>query len=210
MVRPTLGSTINVEAKLPGFRLVPERTRHHVQQVGEENLLGIDGDRARFDLRQIENVADQVEQVGAGAVDGAARTRLASRVRLPSGLSVSCWPRIRIELSGVRSSCDMLARNSDLYFDVSASSVAFSSSARRACSISWFLRSTSTLRSASCWAFCSSSSLVCLQLFLLRLQFSGELLRLLEQAFGLHRRLDRIEHDADRLVSCSRNMSARW
>ena len=82
-------------------------------------------------------------------------------VRLPSGLSPSCWPRIRIEFSGVRSSCDMLARNSDLYFEVSASSAAFSSSARRACSISWFLRSTSTLCSASCCAFCSSCSLVC-------------------------------------------------
>ena len=34
--------------------------------------------------------------------------------RLPSGLSASCWPRIRIELSGVRSSWLMLARNSDL------------------------------------------------------------------------------------------------
>src|SRR4051794_39003461 len=86
-------------------------------------------------------------------------------VRLPSGLSVSCWPRIRMLLSGVRSSCDMLARNSDLYFEVSASSVAFSSSARRACSISWFLRSTSTFRSASCWAFCSSCSLVCCSSF---------------------------------------------
>ncbi len=68
-------------------------------------------------------------------------------------------------LSGVRSSCDMLARNSDLYFEVSESSVAFSSSARRACSISWFLRSTSTLRSASCCAFCSSCSLVCCSSF---------------------------------------------
>ena len=37
-----------------------------------------------------------------------------------------------------------------------------------------------------------------LQLLLLRLQLAGELLRLLEQAFGLHRRLDRVEHDADR------------
>ena len=61
----------------------------------------------------------------------------------------------------MRNSCDMLARNSDLYFDVSASSAALSSTARRACSISWFLRSTSTLRSASCCAFCSSCSLVC-------------------------------------------------
>ena len=36
-----------------------------------------------------------------------------------------------------------------------------------------------------------------LQLALLRLQFAGELLRLLEQPFGLHRRLDAVEHDAD-------------
>ena len=35
-------------------------------------------------------------------------------VRLPSAFSASCWPRIRMLLSGVRSSCDMLARNSDL------------------------------------------------------------------------------------------------
>ena len=37
-----------------------------------------------------------------------------------------------------------------------------------------------------------------LQLLLLRLQLAGELLRLLEQTFGLHRRFDRVEHDADR------------
>ena len=36
-----------------------------------------------------------------------------------------------------------------------------------------------------------------LQLLLLRLQLGGELLRLLEQALGLHRRLDAVEHDAD-------------
>ena len=36
-----------------------------------------------------------------------------------------------------------------------------------------------------------------LQLGLLRLQLAGQLLRLLQQAFGLHRRLDRVQHDAD-------------
>ena len=36
-----------------------------------------------------------------------------------------------------------------------------------------------------------------LQFLLLGLQFAGELLGLLEQAFGLHRRLDAVEHDAD-------------
>ena len=111
----------------------------------------------------------------------------------------SCWLRMRIELSGVRSSCDMLARNSDLYFEVSASSAAFSSSARRACSTSAFLRSTS--------AFCSARSLRLraqllvglLQLDLARLQLDGELLRLREQALGAHRRLDGVEDRADAL-----------
>ena len=36
-----------------------------------------------------------------------------------------------------------------------------------------------------------------LQLLLLGLQFAGELLRLLEEAFRLHRGFDRVEHDAD-------------
>ncbi len=82
-------------------------------------------------------------------------------VRFFSWLSESCWPRIRMLLSGVRSSCDMLARNSVLYREVSASSAAFSSSALRACSISWFLRSTSTFCSASSFALVAISSLVC-------------------------------------------------
>ncbi len=36
-----------------------------------------------------------------------------------------------------------------------------------------------------------------LQFALLHLQLGGELLRLLEQAFGLHGRFDGVEHDAD-------------
>ena len=120
-------------------------------------------------------------------------------VRLPPAFSASCWPRIRIELSGVRSSCDMFARNSDLYFEVSASSAAFSSSARRACSTSLFLRSTSAFCSASCLAFDASSSLVCCSSICRVCSSVGQLLRLLQQVLGPHRRLDRVEHDADRL-----------
>ena len=36
-----------------------------------------------------------------------------------------------------------------------------------------------------------------LQFTLARLQLDGQLLRLLEQPFGPHRRLDRVQHDAD-------------
>ena len=42
-------------------------------------------------------------------------------LRFPSGLSDSSLARISSEFSGVRSSCDMLAMNSLLYFDVTAS-----------------------------------------------------------------------------------------
>src|SRR5207245_926812 len=56
----------------------------------------------------------------------------------------------------------MLARNSDLYLEVRASCVAFSSSAWRACSTSAFLRSTSAFCCARRRAFsCSSALVVC-------------------------------------------------
>ena len=130
-------------------------------------------------------------------------------------------------LSGVRSSCDMFARNSDLYLEVSASCSAFSSSSCRASSIWRFFRSTSRFCSESRCAFSSSSSFVCcsssccsleqllgslerlrlllqppvglLQLLLLVLQLLGERLRLLEQLLRPHVRRDRVQDDADAL-----------
>ena len=36
-----------------------------------------------------------------------------------------------------------------------------------------------------------------LQLFLLRLKFGGQLLRLFQQAFSLHRRFNTVQHDSD-------------
>ncbi len=81
--------------------------------------------------------------------------------RLPSWFLVSWSESSSRLLSGVRSSCDMFARNSDLYFEVRASCFAFSSRAWRACSTSVFLRSTSWFWWASCFAFSSSSWLVC-------------------------------------------------
>ena len=99
--------------------------------------------------------------------------------------------------SGVRNSCDMLARNSDLYFEVSASSAAFSSSARRACSISWFFALDLVVALGELLRLLLELLVGLLQFALLRLQFGGELLRLLQQTLGLHRRLDAVQHDAD-------------
>ena len=100
-------------------------------------------------------------------------------------------------LSGVRSSCDMLARNSDLYFEVSASSLGLL--LERLASLFDFL----VLPFDFDVSFGELMGLLfelivgLLQLALLGLQFAGELLRLLEQTFGLHRGFDGIEHDAD-------------
>jgi len=91
----------------------------------------------------------------------------------------------------------MLARNSDLYFEVRASSVAFSSTARRACSIFLVLGllPRHCVRASS--ALFVELLVGLLQFALLRLQFAGELLRLRQQPFGLHRRFDAVQDDAN-------------
>ncbi len=63
--------------------------RDHFQQVREVHFLRVDGNRARLDFRQIENVADQIEQIRAGAVDGAREFDLLV-AEIPSGFSVNC------------------------------------------------------------------------------------------------------------------------
>ena len=61
----------DVEGQPLALRLVPECASHHIEEVGEQYLFGVDGHRAGLDLREVENVGDQVEQVSAGAVDRA-------------------------------------------------------------------------------------------------------------------------------------------
>ncbi len=81
-------------------------------------------------------------------------------VRLPSWFSNNCCASISNEFSGVRNSCDIFARNSDLYFDVSVSCSAFSSSDFLASSTSLFLFSTSSFCFTRRWALSCRSSLV--------------------------------------------------
>ena len=80
MLRAEIGVELDVERRgRARLGLVAERARHRLEQVGEEDLLGLDRDGARLDLRQVEDVADQVQQVGAGAVDGAGELDLLAR-----------------------------------------------------------------------------------------------------------------------------------
>ena len=103
----------------------------------------------RLDLGEVEDVVEQLAAVRMPEERITLAYSTCASVRLPSGLSSSCSARTSRLLSGVRSSCDMFAMNSDLYFDEIASCSAFSSTSRFASSTSWFLRSTSVFFSAS-------------------------------------------------------------
>ena len=56
-----------------------ERASDRVEQVGEQDFFRVDRDRAGLDLGQVENVADEIEQVGSGAVNGAGKFDLLGR-----------------------------------------------------------------------------------------------------------------------------------
>ena len=121
------------------------------------------------------------------------------QVRLPSGFFESWSDRMSRLLSGVRSSCDMFARNSDLYFEVKASCSAFSSSALpRLLHLLVLVLHLDVLVGEEARLLLQLLVGV-LQLFLLALELRGERLRLPEQVLGPHIGLDGVDHDADAL-----------
>ena len=110
-----LRSDADDEVDALGLGHVPEGPLDVAVQLVQPQLADVDDHRARLDLRQVENVVDQHQQIVAGRVDRLGELASACGVRLPSGFLDSWSERISRLLSGVRSSCDMLARNSDLY-----------------------------------------------------------------------------------------------
>ena len=165
-------------------------------RLANADLLGIDRHRAGFDLRQIENVADQVQQVGAGAVNGAGELDLLRReiaVRVVGELLAQDQDAVerraqlvrhvgeefRLVLRGQRELGRLLLQRAARLLDFLVLALHLD------VALGELLRLLLELLVGL------------LQLALLRLQLAGELLRLLEQTFGLHRRLDAVEHDAD-------------
>src|SRR5579863_9611713 len=139
-------------------------------------------------------------------------------VRFLSEFSDNMRARISRLLRGVRSSWLMLARNSLLYLEVSASCLAFSSSAFFACSTSRFLASTSEAKNREVeqakkailgfhfgllfgeqLRFLLQFFVGGLQLQLLALELFGKRLALLQELLGPHGRGDGVQHDADGL-----------
>ena len=195
-LRPRLGSRCASKESWRVLRLVAERPSDHVQEVGEVDLVRVDRDRSGLDLRQVENVADQVEQVGAGAVDGARELHLLRgevAVRIVAELLAEDQDRVERRAQLVRHVGEELGlvlrgerELGRLFLDRAAGLLDF-----------LVLALDLDVALGELLRLLLELLVGLLQLPLLRLQFAGELLRLLEQPFGLHRRFDRIEHDAD-------------
>ena len=66
---PSALRKIDDEFEIAPIGLVPERALDIFAQVREGDFLAVDRDRSGFDLRKIEDVADQMQQVGAGRMD---------------------------------------------------------------------------------------------------------------------------------------------
>ena len=71
MLRADVLVDMHVEGKLPGLRLMAERTRDHFEKRGEQDFFRVDRHGAGFDLGEVENVADEVQEIGTGRMDGA-------------------------------------------------------------------------------------------------------------------------------------------
>src|SRR5208337_3687437 len=74
---------LHLEGETPVLSFVTEGATHRIQHAGKEYFLRLHRDRSRFDLRQIEDVGDQVQQVCARAMNRTSKfDLLRSKVRV--------------------------------------------------------------------------------------------------------------------------------
>ena len=173
-----------------------EGPAYQVDQGGKGALLRLDRDGSRFDLREVENVGDEIEQVRAGAVYGAREFHLLA-CQIAFGIlrqlltenqnAVERRPQL---VRHVREELRLVLRRQRqfrrLVLDRPASLLDL-----LVLSFDLGILLRELLR------LLRQLLVGLLKLLLLRLQLARELLRLLQQPFGLHGRLDTVEDDAD-------------
>ena len=186
------------EVELLGLGHVPERPVDVVQELVQPQLADVDHDRAGLDLREVQDVVDQREEVLAGGVDRLGELGLLAG-QVPIGVSrelvrqdqeaVERRPELvrhvrqelRLVLRGERQLPRLLLEREAGLLDLLV----------LALDVDVALRQERRLL---------LELLVGLpQLLLLGLELAGEGLRLLQQVLGARVALDGLEHDADRL-----------
>ena len=178
------------------FGLVPERSRNRFEETVKGDLLGIDRYRSRFNLRKIENVADEIQEICAGAVDRARKLDLLVR-QIVVGIVAELLAKDQ----------DAVQRRSEFVRHV-REELGFVAGRQRQLGGFFFHRATGLIDFfvLALDFDISLGQLLSLlrQLFvgllhrlLLVLKLGGEFLRLRKQAFGLHRRFDTVQDDTD-------------
>jgi hypothetical protein len=165
-------------------------------QALDDHALRHDGDRSRFDLRQVENVGDQIEQVGPGAVNGAGELDLFRR-EIAFGVVAQLLAQ---DQDAVERSPELVRHVGEEFRLVLGGQGQLARFLlERAASLLDLLVLPLHLLVLLGQLLCLLGQLLVglLQLPLLGLQLGRQLLRLLEQRLGLHRGLDTVQHDAD-------------
>src|SRR5688572_30120784 len=66
---PKLWIDPHLEREVPIVSFEAERTSYRFKKTAEHNVLGVHRHCPRFDLREIKDVADQIEEIAAGPVN---------------------------------------------------------------------------------------------------------------------------------------------
>ena len=70
---PEMRIDLHIEGKGPPLGVVTEWPCRRIDQIAEIDLFRFNRNGSGFDLRQVQNVADEIEQVGACAMNGAGK-----------------------------------------------------------------------------------------------------------------------------------------
>ncbi len=184
-------------------RELAEGPLHMLAKAGHRHVAELDRHGAGFDLRQIENVVDQAEQIGAGAVDGARELGLLlvevallvvgqqlrqdqQRIERRAQFVAHVGQEFGLVLRGQRELLGLFLDRAASHFDFEILGLDL------ALLILEQLRLFLQLLVGGVQLFLLGG-----EFGLARLQFLGQQLRLVEQALGAHRRGDGVEHDAD-------------
>ena len=195
---------LDIERQALFRRKLPEGPLHMLLEAGQRHVADLDRDRAGLDLGQVEDVVDQVEQIGAGAVDRARELGLflveiallvvgqqlrqdQQRVERRPKLVAHIGEELGLVLGGQRQLLGLLLDRAPGHVDLEILGLDL------ALFILEQLRLLLQLLIGVVKLFLLGG-----ELGLPRLQLLGQQLRLRQQALGAHRRGDGVEHDADR------------
>ncbi len=192
--QPRVG--LDLETQSSVLRLVAEWTSNHIQQAGKEDFFRLHRNGAGLDLREIQNVRDQIQQVRSGSVNrarefhllgGQVAVRIVGELLPQNENAVQRSPQL---VRHVRQELGLVLRCKrqllGFFFHRAPSLLDF-----------LILAFHLDILFGELLGFLRELLVGLLQFGLLRLQFLRELLRLLQQSFGLHRGFNAVQHDAN-------------